>query len=129
MFKKFRISLIFINLVLLKSLSLNHRMHNLYTKFVRILEICKQFSNNLVNDQGNIVRCGPVPKFSDLEVVALSLAAESESIDSEKWLFDYLITSCKNTRNKSPISYRAGNSMTAGRKPQGCAKPYVRGLP
>ena len=84
MLEKLRISLIFINLVLLKSLSLNRRMHNLYTKFVRILEICKQFSNNLVNDQGNIVRCGPVPKFSDLEVVALSLAAESESIDSEK---------------------------------------------
>lgn len=93
--EKLRISLIFINLVLLKSLSLNHRMHNLYTKFVRILEICKQFSNNLVNDQGNIVRCGPVPKFSDLEVVALSLAAESESIDSEKWLFDYKLQEYK----------------------------------
>ena len=26
------------------------------------------------------------PKFSDLEVVALSLTAETESIDSEKWL-------------------------------------------
>ena len=35
MFGKLRISLIFINLVLSKSLSLNHRMHNLYTKFVR----------------------------------------------------------------------------------------------
>ena len=95
MLEKLRISLIFINLVLLKSLSLNRRMHNLYTKFVRILEICKQFSNNLVNDQGNIVRCGPVPKFSDLEVVALSLAAESESIDSEKWLFDYKLQEYK----------------------------------
>ena len=95
MLEKLRISLIFINLVLLKSLSLNHRMHNLYTKFVRILEICKQFSNNLVNDQGNIVRCGPVPKFSDLDVVALSLAAESESIDSEKWLFDYKLQEYK----------------------------------
>ena len=119
MLEKLRISLIFINLVLLKSLSLNHRMHNLYTKFVRILEICKQFSNNLVNDQGNIVRCGPVPKFSDLEVVALSLAAESESIDSEEWLFDYKLQEYK---EQIPISYRAGNSMTAGRKPQGCAK-------
>ena len=57
-------------------------MHNLYTKFVKILEICKQFSYDLVNAQGNIVRPGSVPKFSDLEVVALSLAAESESIDS-----------------------------------------------
>ena len=95
MLEKLRISLIFINLVLLKSLSLNYRMHNLYTKFVRILEICKQFSNNLVNDQGNIVRCDSVPKFSDLEVVALSLAAESESIDSEKWLFDYKLQEYK----------------------------------
>ena len=64
-------------------------MYNLYTKFVKILGICKQFSQNLVNECGNIPRRGPVPKFSDLEVVALSLTAEAESIDSEKWLFDY----------------------------------------
>ena len=38
--------------------------------------------------EGNIRRPGSVPKFSDLEVIALSLTAESESIDSEKWLFD-----------------------------------------
>ena len=89
MFKKLRISLIFINLVFPKSLSLNQRMHNLYTKFVRIVEISKHFSHNLVNEHVTIVRPGPVPKFSDLEVVALSLAAESESIDSENWLFEY----------------------------------------
>ena len=64
-------------------------MYNLYTKFVKILEICKQFSENIVNESGNVPRRGPVPKFSDLEVVALSLTAETESIDSEKWLFDY----------------------------------------
>ena len=66
-------------------------MYNLYTKFIKILEICKQFSENLVNESGNVPRRGrgPVPKFSDLEVVALSLTAEAESIDSEKWLFDY----------------------------------------
>ncbi len=50
-------------------------MYNLYTKVVKILEICKQFSENLVNDSGNVSRRGPVPKFSDLEVVALSLTA------------------------------------------------------
>ena len=38
-------------------------MHNLYTKFVKILEICKQFSENLVNESGNVPRRGPVPKF------------------------------------------------------------------
>ena len=70
-------------------------MCNLYTKIVKILEICKQFSHNLVNEQGNIPRCDPMPKFSDLEVVALSLTAESESIDSEKWLFDYKLQEYK----------------------------------
>ena len=70
-------------------------MHNLYTKFVKILEICKLFSENLVNEYGNIPRHGPIPKFSDLEVVALSLAAESESINSEKWLFEYRLQEYK----------------------------------
>ena len=76
--------MIFSNLVVLKILSSNHRMYNLYTKFVKILEICKQFSEYLVNESGNVPRRGLVPKFSDLEVVALSLTAETENIDSEK---------------------------------------------
>ena len=29
-------------------------MYNLYTKFVKILEICKQFSEILVNESGNV---------------------------------------------------------------------------
>ena len=32
---------------------------------------------------GNIPRRGVVPKFSDLEVIALNLTAENMSIDSE----------------------------------------------
>ncbi|KIP54344.1 hypothetical protein ST43_11240 [Prevotella pectinovora] len=43
----------FSNLVVIKTLSPNHRMYNLYTKFVKILEICKQFSENLVNESAN----------------------------------------------------------------------------
>ena len=70
-------------------------MYNLYTKFVKVLDICKQYSENLVNELGNIPRRGLIPKFSDLEVVALSLTAESESIDSEKWLFDYKLQEYK----------------------------------
>ena len=93
--KKLYISLFFSNLVKLNPLSSNHRMYNLYTKFVKILEICKQFSENLVNELGNIPRRGPVPKFSDLEVVVLSLTAETESIDSEKCLFDYKLQEYK----------------------------------
>ena len=117
-YKKLHISLIFGNLVKLKPLSTNPRMCNLYTKFVKILEICKQFSHNLVNEQGNIPSRGTMPKFSDLEVVALSLAAESESIDSEKWLFDYKLQEYK---DKIPnlISRRQFNDC---RKRQKCLK-------
>ena len=79
-------------------------MYNLYTKFVKILEICKQFSENLVNESGNVPHRGPVPKFSYLEVVALSLTAETESIDSEKWLFEYKLQEYKD-RIPNLISY------------------------
>ena len=57
-------SLIFSNLVVIKTLSSNHRMYNLYTKIVKILEICKQFSENLVRESGNFTRRGPVPEFT-----------------------------------------------------------------
>lgn len=80
--------MIFSYLVMEELLSSNYRMHNLYTRFVKIYEICKQFSNIFMNEKGNIPRRVPFPKFSDLEVVALSLAAEAESIDSENWLFE-----------------------------------------
>ena len=126
MSKKLHISLIFSNLVVFKTLSPNHRMYNLYTKFVKILEICKQFSENLVNESGNVPRRGPVPKFSDLEVVALSLTAETESIDSEKWLSTI---NCKSTRTTFLISYQGDSSMTAGRKRQACVRNCASGLP
>ena len=63
-------------------------MHNLYANFVKILEICKDFSKELVNERGNLPRRGVVPRFSDLEVISLSLTAEYMSIDSENLLFD-----------------------------------------
>ena len=126
MSKKLYISLIFSNLVVIKTLSSNHRMYNLYKKFVKILEIFKQFSENLVNESGNVPHRDPVPKFSDLEVVALSLTAETESIDSEKWCSTI---NCKNTRTTFPISYQGDSSMTAGRKRQACVRNCARGLP
>ena len=51
MSKKLYISLIFSNLVVFKTLSSNHRMNNLHAKFVKILEICKQFSENLYSTE------------------------------------------------------------------------------
>ena len=62
-------------------------MHNLKTNFDKILEQIKPFAIKMVNSQGNIPRCGVIPKFSDLEVVALSMTAEALSIDSENLLF------------------------------------------
>ena len=65
-------------------------MRNLSANFGKILDVCKNFSKNLVNEKGNIPRCGPVPRFSDIEVIALSLTAEKYSIDSESQLFSLL---------------------------------------
>ena len=53
MFKKLHISLIYSNLVVIKSLNSNHRMHNLYANIVKILDVCKRFSTELVNELGN----------------------------------------------------------------------------
>lgn len=86
MFKKLRISLIFSNLVVVKTLNSNHCMHSLYANFVRILEVCKQYSLDLVNDKGNMPRRGVIPKFSDLEVIALSLTQETMGYGSECYL-------------------------------------------
>lgn len=88
-------------------------MCNLFTKLVKFMEICKQFSYDLVTEKGNIRRSGPIPRFSDLEVVALSMAAESEEIDSENWLFESKLKEC---RDKIPnlISRRHFNDRRKG---------------
>ena len=86
MIQKLHISLIYSNLMASNIKLYNQTMCNLYAKYVKILEICKHFSGNLVNEKENVPRCGVVPKFSDHEVVALTFAAGRESIDSENWL-------------------------------------------
>lgn len=62
-------------------------MRNFIANFVRILGICKSFAGNRVNQLGNIPRRGIVPKFSDIEVVALCVTAEAFNFDSENFLF------------------------------------------
>ena len=69
-------------------------MRNFVAKFGKILEICKKFAENQVNERGNVTRCGVVPTFSDLEVVALSITAEAFSIDCENYLFKRLNSEC-----------------------------------
>lgn len=77
-------SLIFSNLVVYKVLStIIIYMRNFITNFYRILDVCKKFAGNLVNDLGNIPRRGVVPKFSDLEVIALGITVEAFHFDSE----------------------------------------------
>ena len=55
--------------------------HNFCTKYGKILEICKQYSKNLVNELGNTTKRGVVPKFSCLEPITLSLTAKAIDID------------------------------------------------
>lgn len=70
-------------------------MRNFRAIFVRILGVCKDFAGNRVNELGNVPRCGVVPKFSDLEVIALGFTAEAFHFDSENYLFYRLHHECK----------------------------------
>lgn len=70
-------------------------MHNFAAKFAKILDICKKFAGNLVNEHGNMPRRGVVPRFSDLEIIALSITSECLSIDSENYLFQRILPECE----------------------------------
>ncbi len=67
-------------------------MHNIKTNFDKILVVLKDIIGSEINEKGNYVRRGSVPKFSDIEVIAMSLTAECLSIDSENYLFSKLKT-------------------------------------
>ena len=83
--------LVFSILMLSKTLkSIHQHMHNLKANFDTFLAHVTQFANTMVNSKGNIPRVGVIPKFSNLEVIALSLMAEALSIDSESLLFEKL---------------------------------------
>ena len=93
--EKLYISLIFSKLVVTKPLiTIIALMHNFIVKFGKILDIYKKFAGNRVNVLGNVPRRGVVPKFSDLEVIALSATAEVFGIDSENYLFYRLKNEC-----------------------------------
>jgi len=65
-------------------------MHNIRTNFDKILGVIKDIIGDELNEKGNYLRRGSIPKFSDIEVIALSLTAECLSIDSENHLFSKL---------------------------------------
>lgn len=114
--KKLHILLIFSNFVVeIKSESQENHMYNFCAKFRQILDICKRHSENLVNSLGNVPRVGVVPRFSDLEVIALSLASEALGIDSENCLF-HRLSRCKNEIPNliSRRQYNDRRKLTAG---------------
>lgn len=65
-------------------------MHNIRTNFIKILEVIKDIIGDDINEKGNYPRRGTKPRFSDIEVIALSLTAECLGIDSENHLFSKL---------------------------------------
>lgn len=65
-------------------------MHNIKTNFDKILVVLKDILRDEITERGNYLRRGTVPRFADVEVIALSLTAECLSIDSEHYLFSKL---------------------------------------
>ncbi len=65
-------------------------MHNIKTNFDKIIEVVKQIIGSEVNEEGNYLRRGTKPRFSDIGVISLSLTAECLGIDSENHLFSKL---------------------------------------
>lgn len=65
-------------------------MHNIKANFDKILVVIQDILGDEINEKGNYLRRGTVPKFSGIEVMALSLTAECLSIDSENYLFSKL---------------------------------------
>ena len=65
-------------------------MHNIHTNFIKIIDVLKDIIGDEINEKDNYLRRGSVPKFSDIEVIALSLTAECLSINSENYLFSKL---------------------------------------
>jgi len=68
----------------------DNAMTNLRSNFEKILSIVKQSLKNELDSKGNLARRGPKPKFSDAEVIALSLLSECLMFDSEYYLFKIL---------------------------------------
>ena len=86
MFKKLCILLIYSILEMVKPLIYHQYMHNLYTIFSKILKICKQFGDNLINEKGNIPRrcCSQVFRYRSY---SFEPYIEAMGIDSESNLF------------------------------------------
>lgn len=107
-------SLIISNLMEAKLLnSIYLLMRNFIANSVRILGICKDLAGNRVNELGRVPRCGVVPKFSDLEVIALGFTAETFRSNSENYRFYRLHHECKDDL-PNEIIHRQSNAGHCG---------------
>ena len=46
-------------------------MHNIRTNFIKILEVIKDIIGDEINEKGNCLSRGSIPKLSDIAVIAL----------------------------------------------------------
>lgn len=53
-------------------------MHNIKTNFDKIFRVLKDILSHEINEKDNYKRRGSVPKFSDIEVIAMSLMADKK---------------------------------------------------
>jgi Transposase DDE domain len=88
-------------------------MHNIKKTFDKIYMIISSLLIDSVDMKGNFPKTGRNPKFSDTELIALSITSETLSIDSENLLFIKLNTEYKkqfpNLINRSKYNIRRRN--------------------
>lgn len=65
-------------------------MRKIESIFKKMLPVVRDALNNEVDNNGNIPKIGRNPKFSDVNLITLSLSAEFLSMDSENRLFDLI---------------------------------------
>ena len=57
-------------------------MHNLCANILRILDVCKQYSDELVDKNVNVLGCNVFPKCRDLEVITLNPTEDTKGYNS-----------------------------------------------
>ncbi len=82
-------------LILTLTKTKDNAMHNLRFWFDKILMIVKKFLKNFMNKNGNLLKNGSKPKFSDAKFISLSLLAENPMHYSENYLFKLFHKNCK----------------------------------
>ena len=83
-------------------------MHNIKSNFDKLFNVVKEIMGNEIGADANFLKPGPKPRFTDIEVITLSLTSECLSIDSENFLFVKLQTEYQN-EFKNLISRRQYN--------------------